>query len=142
MYNEDPEKPSKKAQIERVEYIRAGQRFEIGDIEINPFSVTHDADEPVAHDEGARGLAPADPTDELGRRTEGLEVEDPGKVGARERCVEPAPRRHHQTLVGNPLAVGEHHLSGGAGVRIARPPPADVYSEVSPNTERSYADHY
>jgi phosphoribosyl 1,2-cyclic phosphodiesterase len=48
MYTEDPEKPSKKAQIDRVEYIRAGWRFQIGDIEVNPFSVTHDADEPVA----------------------------------------------------------------------------------------------
>ena len=38
MYAEDPEKPGKKATIDRVEYIRAGKRFQIGDIEINPFA--------------------------------------------------------------------------------------------------------
>jgi phosphoribosyl 1,2-cyclic phosphodiesterase len=46
---EDPEKPSRKAQIDRVEYIRAGQRFEIGDIEINPFAIPHDAADPVGY---------------------------------------------------------------------------------------------
>ena len=40
-------KPSRKAQIDRVEYIRAGERFEIGDIEINPFAIPHDAADPV-----------------------------------------------------------------------------------------------
>jgi len=49
MYTEDPEKPGKKATIERVEYIRAGERFEIGDIEINPFAIPHDAADPVGY---------------------------------------------------------------------------------------------
>jgi phosphoribosyl 1,2-cyclic phosphodiesterase len=44
---EDLERPSRKAQIDRVEYIRAGERFEIGDIEINPFAIPHDAADPV-----------------------------------------------------------------------------------------------
>jgi phosphoribosyl 1,2-cyclic phosphodiesterase len=42
-------KPSRKAQIDRVEYIRAGERFEIGDIEINPFAIPHDAADPVGY---------------------------------------------------------------------------------------------
>jgi phosphoribosyl 1,2-cyclic phosphodiesterase len=46
---EDPEKPSRKAQIDRIEYIRAGERFEIGDIEINPFAIPHDAADPVGY---------------------------------------------------------------------------------------------
>ena len=46
---EDPEKTSRKAQIDRVEYIRAGERFEIGDIEINPFAIPHDAADPVGY---------------------------------------------------------------------------------------------
>jgi len=47
MYAEDPEKPGKKASLERVEYIRSGDRFEIGDVEINPFAIPHDAADPV-----------------------------------------------------------------------------------------------
>jgi len=43
-----PDKPTKKATIERVEYIRAGERFQIGDIEVNPFRIPHDAADPVA----------------------------------------------------------------------------------------------
>lgn len=43
-----PEKPSRKATIERIEYIRAGERFQIGDIEVNPFRIPHDAADPVA----------------------------------------------------------------------------------------------
>jgi phosphoribosyl 1,2-cyclic phosphodiesterase len=46
---EDPEKPSRKAKIDRIEYIRAGERFEIGDIEINPFAIPHDAADPVGY---------------------------------------------------------------------------------------------
>jgi phosphoribosyl 1,2-cyclic phosphodiesterase len=42
-------KPSRKAHIDRVEYIRAGERFEIGDIEINPFAIPHDAADPVGY---------------------------------------------------------------------------------------------
>jgi phosphoribosyl 1,2-cyclic phosphodiesterase len=42
-------KPSRKAQIDRVEYIRAGERFEIGDIEISPFAIPHDAADPVGY---------------------------------------------------------------------------------------------
>jgi phosphoribosyl 1,2-cyclic phosphodiesterase len=40
-----PEGPVQKMQ--RVEHIHAGQRFEIGDIEINPFAIPHDAADPV-----------------------------------------------------------------------------------------------
>jgi phosphoribosyl 1,2-cyclic phosphodiesterase len=36
-----------KKKLERVEYIRPGIRFEIGDIEISPFSIPHDAADPV-----------------------------------------------------------------------------------------------
>lgn len=36
-----------KKRLERVEYIRPGIRFEIGDIEISPFSIPHDAADPV-----------------------------------------------------------------------------------------------
>jgi phosphoribosyl 1,2-cyclic phosphodiesterase len=42
-----PSRPSRKAQIDRVEYIRAGERFQIGDIEINPFAIPHDAADPI-----------------------------------------------------------------------------------------------
>jgi len=35
--------------LERVEYIRAGERFEIGDIEITPFTIPHDAADPVGY---------------------------------------------------------------------------------------------
>lgn len=35
--------------IDRVEHIRAGERFTIGDIEISPFSVPHDAADPVGY---------------------------------------------------------------------------------------------
>ena len=49
MYAEDPEKPGKKATIDRVEHIRPGERFQIGDIEINPFAIPHDAVDPVGY---------------------------------------------------------------------------------------------
>jgi phosphoribosyl 1,2-cyclic phosphodiesterase len=49
MYADDPEKPGKKARMEQVEYIRAGERFQIGDIEINPFAIPHDAADPVGY---------------------------------------------------------------------------------------------
>jgi len=49
MYADDPANPGKKAKMERVEYIRAGERFEIGDIEINPFAIPHDAADPVGY---------------------------------------------------------------------------------------------
>jgi phosphoribosyl 1,2-cyclic phosphodiesterase len=41
--------------IERVEYIRAGVRFEIGDIEITPFTIPHDAADPVGYAFRANG---------------------------------------------------------------------------------------
>jgi phosphoribosyl 1,2-cyclic phosphodiesterase len=49
MYAGDPGKPGKKAQVERVEYIHAGEKFQIGDIEINPFVIPHDAADPVGY---------------------------------------------------------------------------------------------
>jgi phosphoribosyl 1,2-cyclic phosphodiesterase len=42
-----PDGPVEK--MERVEHIRAGERFEIGDIEINPFAIPHDAADPVGY---------------------------------------------------------------------------------------------
>jgi phosphoribosyl 1,2-cyclic phosphodiesterase len=49
MYAEDPEKPGKKATIDRFEHIRPGGRFQIGDIEISPFAIPHDAVDPVGY---------------------------------------------------------------------------------------------
>ena len=49
MYAEDAENPGRKATIERVEHIRPGERFQIGDIEINPFAIPHDAADPVGY---------------------------------------------------------------------------------------------
>jgi len=46
--DENAERPeARKKKLERVEYIRAGERFEIGEIEITPFSIPHDAADPV-----------------------------------------------------------------------------------------------
>jgi phosphoribosyl 1,2-cyclic phosphodiesterase len=49
MYADDPANPGKKAKMECVEYIHAGERFEIGDIEIDPFAIPHDAADPVGY---------------------------------------------------------------------------------------------
>jgi len=35
--------------IERIEYVRPGIRFAIGDIEITPFTIPHDAADPVGY---------------------------------------------------------------------------------------------
>jgi len=37
------------AKMQRVEYLRAGERFQIGDIEVNPFTIPHDAADPVGY---------------------------------------------------------------------------------------------
>ena len=66
MYADDPEKPGKKAQIDRVEYISPGDRFEIGDIVVHPFSIPHDAAEPVGFSFRTNGMKVAIVTD-LGR---------------------------------------------------------------------------
>ena len=42
-----PEGPVQK--MERVEHIQAGERFGIGDIEIDPFAIPHDAADPVGY---------------------------------------------------------------------------------------------
>jgi phosphoribosyl 1,2-cyclic phosphodiesterase len=49
--------------IECVEYIRAGERFEIGDIEITPFTIPHDAADPVGYAFRANGTKVAIVTD-------------------------------------------------------------------------------
>ena len=49
--------------IERVEYIRAGERFEVGDIEITPFTIPHDAADPVGYAFRANGTKVAIVTD-------------------------------------------------------------------------------
>jgi phosphoribosyl 1,2-cyclic phosphodiesterase len=48
MFTEEPKKPGRKATIEHAEYIHAGEGFQIGDIEVNPFHIPHDAVDPVA----------------------------------------------------------------------------------------------
>jgi phosphoribosyl 1,2-cyclic phosphodiesterase len=55
MYADDPEKPSRKARMERVEHIQAGVRFQIGDIEVDPFVIPHDAADPVGYAFRANG---------------------------------------------------------------------------------------
>ena len=55
MYANDPEKPGRKAQIGQLEYINPGTRFQIGDIEINPFAIPHDAADPVGFSFRANG---------------------------------------------------------------------------------------
>lgn len=42
-----PDSPFQK--MERVEYIHAGEAFEIGDVEIAPFAIPHDAADPVGY---------------------------------------------------------------------------------------------
>ena len=49
--------------LERVEYIRAGQRFEVGEIEITPFTIPHDAADPVGYAFRANGVKVAIVTD-------------------------------------------------------------------------------
>ena len=49
--------------IERVESIRAGQRFTIGDIEITAFSIPHDAADPLGYSFRANGSKVAIVTD-------------------------------------------------------------------------------
>jgi len=63
MFAEEPDKPGPKATIERVEYIRAGERFQIGDIEVNPFRIPHDAADPVAFSFRTNGTKVAVATD-------------------------------------------------------------------------------
>lgn len=63
MYTEDPEKPSKKATIERVEYISEGRNFQIGDITIQPFHIPHDAADPVGYSFRTNGVKVAIVTD-------------------------------------------------------------------------------
>ena len=48
-----PGGPFKKMQ--RVEYVRPGEQFQIGDIEINPFAIPHDAADPVGYAFRANG---------------------------------------------------------------------------------------
>jgi phosphoribosyl 1,2-cyclic phosphodiesterase len=48
MFADDPEKPGRKARFERIEYISAGGSLEIGDVEVHPFRIPHDAEDPVA----------------------------------------------------------------------------------------------
>jgi phosphoribosyl 1,2-cyclic phosphodiesterase len=58
MYADGP-----KMKIDRVEYIQPGVRFEIGDIEINPFSIPHDAADPVGYAFRTNGTKVAIATD-------------------------------------------------------------------------------
>jgi phosphoribosyl 1,2-cyclic phosphodiesterase len=56
-----PEASAKK--INRVEHIRAGERFTIGDIEVSPFQLEHDAADPVGYTFRAHGAKIAIVTD-------------------------------------------------------------------------------
>jgi phosphoribosyl 1,2-cyclic phosphodiesterase len=56
-----PEGAAKK--MDRVEHIRAGQKFTIGDIEVSAFAVPHDAADPVAYTFRANGSKVAIVTD-------------------------------------------------------------------------------
>ena len=56
-----PEGPFQK--IERIEYIQAGCQFEIGDIEVNPFVIPHDAVDPVGYAFRSSGVKVAIATD-------------------------------------------------------------------------------
>jgi phosphoribosyl 1,2-cyclic phosphodiesterase len=42
--------------LDRVEHIRAGKRFRVGDIEVSPFSIPHDAADPLAFTFRAHGM--------------------------------------------------------------------------------------
>lgn len=63
MFTEQSDRPARKATIEHVEYIRAGERFQIGDIEVSPFRIPHDAADPVAFSFRANGTKVAIATD-------------------------------------------------------------------------------
>ena len=56
-----PDGPFQKMQC--IEYIQPGQRFEIGDIEINPFVIPHDAVDPVGFAFRSNGVKVAIVTD-------------------------------------------------------------------------------
>ena len=56
-----PEKSRKR--LDRVEHIRAGQRFLVGDMEVSPFQVEHDAVDPLAFTFRANGTKVAVVTD-------------------------------------------------------------------------------
>jgi phosphoribosyl 1,2-cyclic phosphodiesterase len=49
--------------LDRVEHIRAGHRFMVGDIEVSPFSIPHDAVDPVGFAFRANGIKVAIVTD-------------------------------------------------------------------------------
>jgi len=49
--------------MKRVEHIRAGEQFQIGDIEVNPFAIPHDAADPVGYAFRANGTKVAIVTD-------------------------------------------------------------------------------
>ena len=61
--NDEGERSSPKTRIPRIEYVRPGLRFEIGDIEITPFTIPHDAVEPVGYAFRAGALKAAVVTD-------------------------------------------------------------------------------
>jgi phosphoribosyl 1,2-cyclic phosphodiesterase len=49
--------------LDRVEHIRAGQRFVVGDIEVSPFAIPHDAIDPLGFTFRANGMKVAIVTD-------------------------------------------------------------------------------
>jgi phosphoribosyl 1,2-cyclic phosphodiesterase len=63
MFADNEDKPGRKARIEQVEWVRPGTRFQIGDIEITPFAIPHDAADPVGYAFRACGTKVAIVTD-------------------------------------------------------------------------------
>jgi len=55
--------PKSHKRLDRVEHIRAGQRFLVGDIEVSPFSIPHDAVDPLGFTFGTNGTKVAIVTD-------------------------------------------------------------------------------
>ena len=54
---------SSRKRLDHVEHIRAGQRFHVGDIEVSPFSIPHDAADPLGFTFRASGTKVAIVTD-------------------------------------------------------------------------------
>src|ERR1700723_3110295 len=52
-----------KKTIDHVQYVHPGEKFEIGDIEVTPFAIPHDASDPVGYCFKANGIKVAIVTD-------------------------------------------------------------------------------
>lgn len=59
----DPEERARQANLDRLELFASGRSFDIGDIRVTPFTVPHDAADPVAFTFRAEGIKVAVVTD-------------------------------------------------------------------------------